>query len=179
MPQKPLQGFDVASFWEDSDYARKEYVDDPLTPEKVTAVQKALKYRLPAAYVALCRMQNGGLPRRTCHRTSEPTSWAKDHVALSGIYSIGDAKPNSLCGSFGSQFWIDIWGYPPIGVYFADCPSAGHDMFCLDYRQCGPQGEPAVVHLDQECDYKITFVAQNFEAFIRGLQDEDAYVGDA
>ena len=65
MPQPPLQGFDVASFWEDSDYARKEYVDDPLTPEEVAAVEKALKYRLPAAYVTLCRTQNGGLPRRT------------------------------------------------------------------------------------------------------------------
>lgn len=60
-------------------------------------------------------------------------------------------------------------------VYFADCPSGGHDMLCLDYRACGPSGEPSVVHVDQELDYQITFVAPSFEAFIRGLQEEDAF----
>jgi hypothetical protein len=48
-------------------------------------------------------------------------------------------------------------------------------MLCLDYRECGVNGEPQVVHIDQECDYKITFVAQNFEKFIRGLESEEAF----
>lgn len=48
-------------------------------------------------------------------------------------------------------------------------------MVCLDYRACGPKGEPQVVHVDQEWDYKVTFVAENFEAFIRGLESEDAF----
>lgn len=67
---------------------------------------------------------------------------------------------------------IDEWGYPAIGVYFGDCPSAGHDMICLDYRKCGPDGKPEVVHVDQEWDYKITYLAKDFEAFIRGLTSE-------
>jgi len=66
-------------------------------------------------------------------------------------------------------------GLPAHRVYFADCPSAGHDMVCLDYRACGPQGEPSVVHVDQERDYKITFVAPSFEAFVRGLESDDAF----
>lgn len=48
-------------------------------------------------------------------------------------------------------------------------------MLCLDYRQFGPNGEPTVVHLDQELDYKITFVAPDFETFIRGLEGDEAF----
>lgn len=170
-----FEDFDLQNFWEKSAYADGEYVDAPLTLEQLKLVEKALGYKLPAAYVALAQSQNGGIPKRTNHRTSEPTSWAQDHVALTGIYAIGNTKPCSLCGHFGSQFWMEEWGYPDIGVYFADCPSAGHDMLCLDYRACGPEGEPAVVHVDQEFDYKITFMAPHFEAFIRGLEGDEAF----
>jgi hypothetical protein len=48
-------------------------------------------------------------------------------------------------------------------------------MVCLDYRKCGAKGEPQVVHVDQEADYKITFVAENFESFIRGLEDDENF----
>lgn len=167
--------FDISDFWAPSDYARKEYVDAPPTSELVASIERRLGYRLPRAYVELARHQNGGIPSKTCHRTSEPTSWSHDHVAVHGIYSIGDRKRCSLGSGMGSQFWIDEWGYPPIGVYFADCPSAGHDMICLDYRACGPQGEPQVVHIDQEFDYKIMFVAPSFETFIRGLESQDNF----
>jgi hypothetical protein len=170
-----FENFDIDGFWEQSDYADGAYVDNPLTTEKVAATEQVLGFTLPKAYVELMKRQNGGIPNKTNHRTKAPTSWAQDHVAITGIYSIGSAKRYSLCGEFSSQFWVDEWGYPAIGVYFADCPSAGHDMLCLDYRECGPKGEPAVVHVDQELDYKITFVARDFESFIRGLEDDDAF----
>jgi len=174
----PFAGFDLRGFWKDSKYARKEYVDAPVTAAKLARVERALKVKLPAAYVALAEAQNGGIPVKTNHRTTERTSWSEDHVAISGICSIGDAKTYGLCGQLGSQFMIDEWGYPSIGVYFANCPSAGHDMIGLDYRACGPEGEPTVVHVDQERDYKITFVAPTFESFIRGLEPDAAFADD-
>ena len=70
---------------------------------------------------------------------------------------------------------IDEWGYPAIGVAICDTPTAGHDMIFLDYRECGPQGEPKVVHIAQEFDYEITFLANNFEEIIRGLMNEDDF----
>jgi hypothetical protein len=73
---------------------------------------------------------------------------------------------------------LEEWGYPAIGVVFADCPSAGHDVIMFDYRKCGPRGEPSVVHVDQERDYKITPLAKTFEAFIRGLVDESDFEED-
>jgi hypothetical protein len=167
--------FDIERFWEPSEYALKEYVGATLTDEIVAAVDRELGYKLPASYVELMKFQNGGIPRRTNHRTRERTSWSDDHIAIAGIYSIGSEKPCSLCGEVGSRFWVEEWRYPDIGVYFADCPSAGHDMVCLDYRACGPTGEPRVVHVDQEWGYRIVFVAESFEAFIRGLEDDSAF----
>ena len=171
----PFVDFDLNDFWEDSDYVRREYVGPSFSDLDVKRAEKELDYRLPRSYVELMRVQNGGIPKRTNHRTKERTSWAEDDIAITGIYSIGQEKTYSLCGKFSSKFWVEEWSYPPIGIYFADCPSAGHDMLCLDYRKCGPEGEPQVVHVDQERDYKITFVAENFESFVRGLQDDDAF----
>jgi hypothetical protein len=181
MPQEPMPvakvfgDFEITDFWGPSEYAIKEYVGRPLDDATVRAVEQQLGYKLPASYLELMRFQNGGIPRKTNHRTKERTSWSHDHIAITGIYSVGSEKTYSLCGPFGSKFWAQEWGYPSIGVYFANCPSAGHDMVCLDYSECGRTGEPRVVHIDQEWDYKVVVVAPNFESFVRGLEDESAF----
>jgi len=166
--------FDLTDFWEESDDANREYVDAPPDQQTIDAVQARLGYRLPAAYIELSRHQNGGILRKNSIRSPSPTTWAEDHFAITGIYSIGSRKTYSLCGECGSAVFVKE-GYPDIGVYFADCPSAGHDMVGLDYRNCGPHGEPSVVHVDQELDYRITLLAETFERFIRGLCPEDAF----
>lgn len=171
----PFEGLDLSNFWDDDDYACKEYVSDVPTDDLIADIEKELGYKLPASYIWLMKQHNGGIPFNTCFPTDVPTSWAEDHVAITGIFGIGREKDYSLCGGLGSQFMIDEWGYPAIGVAICDCPSAGHDMIFLDYRECGPQGEPSVVHVDQECDYEITLLADNFEEFIRGLENEEAY----
>lgn len=176
--QNPFEGFDFTNFWNDGTCARQEYVSDPPSDELISSVEKELGYKLPASYIWLMKRHNGGMPVNTCFPTSEPTSWAADHVPITGIFGIGREKAYSLCGELGSRFMIDEWNYPAIGVAICDCPSAGHDMIFLDYRACGPGGEPAVVHVDQENGYKITHLADSFEAFIRGLQNQSIYDPD-
>ena len=171
----PFAGFDFTGFWDDCDYAMKEYVSDPPSDELIAEIEAELGYKLPAAYIWLMKQHNGGIPVNTCFPTDTPTSWAEDHVAITGIFGIGREKSCSLCGELGSQFMIDEWEYPAIGVAICDCPSAGHDMIFLDYRECGPQGEPKVVHIDQELAYEITPLADSFEEFIRGLVHEDEF----
>lgn len=161
--------FDFGEFWAPPPFADRSYVDIPITDEIIAGVEGELGYKLPASYVDLMWHQNGGIPRKNRHRMTSAYP-----IVIRGIFPIGRSRPHSLCGRYGSRFWIDEWEYPPIGVYFADCPSGCHDLMCLDYRDCGPTGEPRVVHVDQEREFEIVVVAETFEAFIRGLESRSA-----
>jgi len=171
----PFRERDFSQFWEKSDYANKSYVEAPPTAGMIASIEDELGYKLPADYIWLMQQQNGGIPTKTCFPTAIPTSWAEDHVAITGIMGIGREKTYSLCGSLGSNFMKEEWGYPDIGVVLCDCPSAGHDVIMLDYRACGRDGEPAVVHVDQEAGYRVTFLAPSFATFIVGLVDEEVF----
>lgn len=171
----PFTNMSLVDFWEDSEYARESYVSEPPTDELIASIEEELGYKLPSSYIALMKQQNGGIPKNTCFPTEEPTSWAEDHIAITSILGIGREKSYSLCGDLGSRFMIQEWGYPDIGVVICDCPSAGHDVVMLDYRACGRDGEPEVIHVDEEDDYEITFLAENFETFIRGLVSEEEF----
>ncbi|MDT0529139.1 SMI1/KNR4 family protein [Micromonospora sp. DSM 115977] len=150
-------------------------LEGPLTDEVLREVEVRLGRILPTAYVDLARRHNGGSLARDAHPTPGRTSWAKDHVGVYTLAAIGRTASFSLCGALGSAFWITEWGYPDIGIYIADCPSAGHDMVALDYRS---PGQPTVVHVDQEWNYQITILAPDFETFLAGLIDESEYDGD-
>ena len=179
MGKIPFENFDLTNFWEEnSEYTLENHVSLPPSDMLIKELEDELGYKLPESYIFLMKQQNGGLPVNTCFPTQEPTSWASNHIEITSIMGIGRDKDYAICGSLGSQFMIDEWGYPAIGVGICDCPSAGHDMIFLDYRKCGPEGEPQVVHIDQECDYKITFLANDFESFIRGLVHCDVYDED-
>lgn len=171
----PFEEFNFDNFWKNSDYAAKAYVGAAVTPKMIHSVEQEIGYRLPESYIALLTSQNGGIPLNTNFPTTEPTSWAENHIAITGIFGLDKRKPHSLLGSLGSEFMKSEWGYPDIGVYVCDCPSAGHDMIALDYRKCGKDGDPEVVHVDQESDYKITSLSSNFEEFIIGLLHDDVF----
>lgn len=169
---KFFEDFDYDSFWSRSEYSLKEYVGQALTAEDIESVEKELGFKLPASYIEFMKHQNGGIPQKRYFMASG-TAWVDNYISVHGILGFDSNKTFSLCGKIGSKLMIDEWEYPAIGIYFADTPSGGHDMLCLDYRKCGPEGEPEVVHVDQECDFSITFVAKDFETFIKSLVTGD------
>ncbi|PUA47019.1 SMI1/KNR4 family protein [Pseudomonas protegens] len=164
---------DLDAFW-DHDSSRK-INQPPASAALIAELQAQLGYRLPPSYVAFMQRYNGGYPHLCCCPTEQGTSWAEDHCAIDSFLSIGRDSRYSLGGDLGSRFMIEEWGYPDLGVYICNCPSAGHDMIALDYRECGPEGEPRVVHVDQEGDYEVTVLAPNFEAFVRSLVSWEVY----
>jgi hypothetical protein len=173
--ERIFSGLDPDAFWADSEYAEATYGGVYPSDEVITSVAAELGFRLPASYVALMRTRNGGIPRNTCCPSPSRTTWAEDHVAVAAIMGIGREQERSLAGRSGSRFLIEEWGYPAIGVYFADCPSAGHDMIAFDYRDCGPDGEPRVVHVDQEAGYHITVLAPDFVSFVQALRPDNDF----
>lgn len=177
MPQV-FENFDLSDVWQPNTYADANYKEAPFTPEILAAVEAELGYKLPQSFIALMAVQNGGVFRNTCFPTTQENSWSEDHVAICRVSGIGFEKSGSLCGEMGQAKWLEDWGYPPIGVYFADDPSAGHAAFALDYRECGQDGEPKVVLVEQEWDYEIVELAPNFETFIRHLRHEDEFLDE-
>lgn len=65
------------------------------------------------------KQHNGGIPFNVCFPCDEPTSWADDHVAITGIMGVDKDKIYSLCGQLGSRFMIEEWG-----IRISEWPSA-------------------------------------------------------
>ena len=159
-----LKDFNWTGFWKDTDYAFESYIGRDVTDEDIKNAEAELGYILPTAYIELLKNHNGGVVNKNCFMNDDD-----DCVYITGIYGIDRDKKYSLLGEMGNEFWISKVKYPPIGIVVADTISGGHDMIFLDYRECGPTGEPKVVRVDQECDYSITLLADNFGDFIKNL----------
>jgi len=167
--------FDWNKFWNEAEYTYKNRTGPPITAEDIQKVSDQLGYRLPLSYLELLENKNGGYPINNCFPTLTPTSWADDHVKITSILGINQ-HAFSILGTTGTQAMMDEWGYPNIGILICDTPSGGHDAIMLDYRKCGNNGEPAVVHIEITDDEPvITHLADNFEAFIRGLVDDKQF----
>ena len=160
---------DLDGLWDDCDYSRDKYTGSAPTADEIASVEAELGYRLPAAYKALMAQRNGGMLTRNACPNALVRDWTPAAYSVESIYGMDRSKEYSLCGSMGSRFWIDEWRYPAIGVVIGDTISAGHQMIVLDYSDCGPQGEPCVVSIDQESNYEISYLADNFAQFIRSL----------
>lgn len=139
----------------DSEYG-KSYVFGELTDEMIARGEQTLGYKMPASYIELLKVQNGGM-----------ISDEFDESWLTTIYGIGPTADtyNSLEERF--ENWKDEWEYPDIGIPFGETQSAGHDMYYMDFRSADENGEPRIVRIDNEMDNEVYFVADNLVEFIK------------
>lgn len=87
-----FKNFDFTGFWNESSYSERDYTEEFPDDEMIASVEQELGYKLPASYVELMRIQNGGLVEKSCFPTTESSSWADDHIAVTGIMGIGRRK---------------------------------------------------------------------------------------
>jgi hypothetical protein len=147
------------AFWGDSDY----FTGPPLTDAAVRKAEKRLGYKLPEAYLRLLRIRNGGSPRKPYFHIEGLAGWDTGYFQVDSLRGIGHKDWSIDTNDMGDN-------YPDIGLRICDTPSGGHDAVMLDYSECGPKGEPRVVHAEQGCDAsEVTVLAPDFLAFVAAL----------
>lgn len=149
-----------------------EYTGPALTDAMVAAAEASLGYKLPASYLGLLRIKNGGSPRRQCFPT-RGQSWSDNHIRVTILCGIG-GRWGIDSPELGSKHLIRQGGFPDVGIFIGWTPTAGHDGILLDYGPRGPAGEPRVIHVDPEGD-DVQILAPDFAAFLGGLVDCGPY----
>ena len=169
-----FDGFDFEGFWNNGPEPVRIGRGPELTDEMILAVERELGYKLPESYIWLMKHHNGGFLEKTDFLLGYELPLIGDRTMMRILYQI--TTDDCVCavnGEYGTKFLIEDWGYPDIGVAIGEGIFGAHEVFFLDYRACGPQGEPKVSHVDQEYNYRITVLAENFEEYIRKLVKSD------
>jgi len=171
-------------FW----YVPREKPAD-LTDEMVAEAERVLGLKLPASYLAILRMQNGGTPYRD--------EYAPDSMGLPELCGIAPGHASQLpIQELPRYIWEAFEGYVSDEEYqkwwaTLDCvhPDWGerpripeavllvapevHWGIGLNYIRCGRQGEPSVVHVEMEhpCPGEVLQeCAPDFMTFLRRLR---------
>lgn len=147
-------------------------VQPPLTADLVAHAEETLGVQLPATYLALLRIQNGGYTRAAfrAHPAPEPTSWAADHVPFDSMFGIGVNDE----GILQTPDMLREWGMRDRLILLT---GDGHWWIALDYRATGSAGPPSVVWYDNEVGEDIQ-LATDFKSFVEGLRNEAEFSPD-
>ncbi|MEE1753087.1 SMI1/KNR4 family protein [Streptomyces sp. SP18CS02] len=161
----------IATFWDDGDHG----VQKRLTDEMVQEAERALGVTLPAALLDLLRMQNGGIvaAAHDAFPTSRPTSWSQDHVPFDFLMGIG--RRDGTTSLLDTPYLVEEWGMRgPLVLLSGD----GHCWIGLDYRGCGPKGEPPVTWFENDLGAELV-LAGDFRSFVEGLTSGSSFDSSA
>jgi len=154
----------IAEFW-----GSNQSKNPPLTDQLLAKAEERLRVRLPAEYVELLRIQNGGPTTGLAFPMRVRTTWADDHVPMEGLAGIASNRfENPHYNILQTEYITEEWGLPPKQILLT---GDGHWWLTLDYRK---SDEPAVTWLDVECGEDIV-VAPTFRAFLHGLVPESQF----
>ncbi|HEY1189872.1 MAG TPA: SMI1/KNR4 family protein [Gemmata sp.] len=118
-------GIALDQFWRSNHYEHP-----PLTDEMVAEAQRQLGVKLPAEYLALLRVQNGGYTYGFGFPMSRPTAWAEDHVPLHDLFGIvTDPDHRTAQNILDTAYMTQEWGLPPRQVLLT---GDGHWWITLD-----------------------------------------------
>lgn len=138
----------------------------PLTDELIVDAEAQLGVTLPPDLIHLLRIQNGGVIADAWDACPADTNfYAEDHVSFDRLHGIGPAGQAQTITLLDTPYLVREWDLPSPVVLLS---GQGHYWLALDYRDCGPAGQPRVVWIDNEMDHELT-LAPNFRTFVERL----------
>src|SRR5262245_21704180 len=96
-------------FWGDSQY----FTGPPFSDDLVRQLEQRCGYKLPATYLRLLRLRNGGSPRREYFHVEGLRGWDTGYLGIDSLRGVGD------------HFWsieANHENYPRIGLIVCDTP---------------------------------------------------------
>lgn len=150
----------------------------PATRAAISKAERALGVKLPAALKALLLVRNGGTLRLTRFALSRKPPvraiWARKDYSLQWLPGVG------LGGRSGSEPVEDIVELSETATRCQVPPGLvpiwhinGEAWCCLDYRRCGPNGEPSITHIEpDQAEGKAPLeapIARSCSALLAGL----------
>lgn len=126
--------------------------------------ENRLGVRLPASYIALFKRRNGGRLRMNAVKVPKRAEMYR-FGRIAGLDRHHDDSITSL---------TDLARTGDVPERLIPIDGDGHWWLCLDYRRCGPDGEPVVTHYETESsrrdkDHDEFRVADSFAALLAGL----------
>jgi hypothetical protein len=149
----------------------------PPTVAQLKAAEKKLGVKLPAAYVAVLKVRNGGRLLLTEFKMKakppKASTWSRSQTySVPELPGVDPRRSESLVDLYqtGKECGVNA-GLDPFN-------GGGHHWLCLDYRKCGARGEPTITHWEQGNPFQsagtpkpVTYhVADSFAELIRGLR---------
>ena len=147
-------------------------ITDPATAEEFARTEAALMVKLPAELLAVLRVRNGGQLRRTSLKLTPEgrKKYGRKRYSFTRLAGVHPTEGDGLTQQTATarEEWELPEGLIPLG-------GDGHTWCCLDYRVCGPKGEPSVSHIDLEGEQEFA-LAPTFAEFISNLvRDPDSW----
>jgi len=136
----------------------------PVTDQEVKVAESELGVSLPAPYIELCKYQNGGYLMYDAFPTTEPNTWADDHVSASSLYGI------KKDGILDTDYLLNEWDLPKNLVLIT---GEGHSWIALDYRH--QKEDPPVIYLEEgnEMEWHEIPLAASFDEYISKLYNHE------
>lgn len=130
----------------------------PATEEQIAGAEETLGVRFPSTLRTMFAERNGGALRGYHNDSTQ-------HHAIRSITAdhMGIDRNN--------PWWLDdeYWQPEPPLELLVPMTGDGHSDLCLDYRRCGPSGEPEVWLIQQEGPE--TLIATSFDEFLDHIVD--------
>jgi hypothetical protein len=148
----------------------------PATPEQIREAEERLGVTLPACFRELWAARNGGVPARTILRPPASAEVSDNDLwPLKEVHALADLEDLESLGEDGWAPDDTFEGTIPDATALICFAQQGARFWCLDYRACGPTGEPCVqfVCADHDGEPREVRLAESAQAFLDCLIVEE------